>query len=256
MTAVPKTPFDLTGRTIALTGGKGLLGLAIARAAAAAGGRVIVLDRDAAPVPDCDSLAFESFDITDVSDRRARLAALEQRHGPIHGWVNCAYPRTADWGAKLENIPVESWRTNVDSHLNAYCLWSAAVAETMAGHGGGSIVDVASIYGVVGPDFSLYAGTDMTMPAAYAAIKGGIVAFSRYLASYYGKHGVRANAVCPGGVFDSQPDFFVDRYVAHCPAGRMARPDDVAWPIIFLLSDAAAYVTGTTLPIDGGWTAI
>jgi NAD(P)-dependent dehydrogenase (short-subunit alcohol dehydrogenase family) len=120
----------------------------------------------------------------------------------------------------------------------------------------GSIVNISSIYGSVGPDFSLYAGTEMTMPAAYSAIKGGIVNFTRYLAAYYGSYGVRVNCVSPGGIYDGQPEQFVQRYKAKVPLQRMGLPEDIAAPVAFLLSEEAAYITGHNLMVDGGWTSI
>jgi NAD(P)-dependent dehydrogenase (short-subunit alcohol dehydrogenase family) len=140
--------------------------------------------------------------------------------------------------------------------MNGFCLIAGHVAAAMAKRGRGAIVNVASIYGAVGPDFAVYDGTDMTTPPAYSAIKGGIIAYTRYLASYYGPRGVRINAVCPGGVANNQPPRFVENYAARTPLRRMARPEEIAGPVAFLASDAASYVTGAILPVDGGWTAI
>ena len=94
------------------------------------------------------------------------------------------------------------------------------------------------------------------MPAAYSAIKGGVVNFTRYLASYYGRQGVRVNCVSPGGVFDGQPEAFVKQYGERVPMGRMARPDEISPAVVFLLSEQSSYVTGHNLMIDGGWTCI
>lgn len=248
------TPFSLSGRVVAITGGRGLIGSAVAAAARKCDATVLALDI-AENTPDT-GIHVEAFDITNIDARMERLSELESRYGKITGWVNCAYPRTPDWGLKLEEIPAASWQANIDRHLNSYCLWSSTIAERMATHGGGSIVNLASIYGMVGPDFTVYQGTQMTMPAAYAAIKGGVIAYGRYLASYFGARGVRVNTVSPGGVFDGQADSFVARYNQRLPLGRMAKVTEVAWPIIFLLSDASSYVTGENLAIDGGWTAV
>lgn len=121
--------------------------------------------------------------------------------------------------------------------------------------GGGSIINIGSTYGVVAPDFSIYEGTQMTMPAAYSAIKGGLITFTKYLAAYYGKDKVRANVVSPGGIFDHQPKSFVEKYSKRVPLGRMGEPSDVAGAVVFLASDASKYVTGHNLMVDGGWTA-
>jgi NAD(P)-dependent dehydrogenase (short-subunit alcohol dehydrogenase family) len=120
----------------------------------------------------------------------------------------------------------------------------------------GAIVNIGSTYGVVSPDFTVYDGTEMTSPAAYTAIKGGVINFTRYLAAYFGKHGIRANCVSPGGIFDNQNPVFVKNYEHKVPLHRMGKPSDIAGPVAFLLSDDAAYVTGHNLMADGGWTCI
>ena len=140
--------------------------------------------------------------------------------------------------------------------MNSYCLLASAMAERMAARGGGSIINLGSIYGLVAADFSVYEGTNMTLPPAYAAIKGAIVNHTRYLASYYGPKGVRVNVVCPGGVANGQPVRFVENYNARTPMGRLAKPEEIGGPVAFLASPAASYVTGAVLTVDGGWTAI
>ena len=120
----------------------------------------------------------------------------------------------------------------------------------------GSILNIASIYGVVGNDFTLYEDYGGTSPAAYSAIKGGIINFTRYLASYYGKDGIRINCVSPGGIKDNQHPSFIERYESKVPMRRMGQPDDIAPAVSFLLSDEAKYITGHNLMVDGGWTCI
>jgi NAD(P)-dependent dehydrogenase (short-subunit alcohol dehydrogenase family) len=244
----------LTSNIVYVTGGLGLIGHSICLAVQTQGRRAIALEPAGRSDPDIETVPFDASTGDSAAER---LAALEATHGPAAGFVNCAYPRTDDWGRmRPEKIDAGSWRRNVEMQLDAYCLLAAAAAERMAARGGGAIVNVASIYGVVGPDFGVYKGLDMTMPAAYAAIKGGIVNFTRYLASWHAKSGVRINALCPGGVLDRQPEAFIANYEARCPMGRLARPEEIAGPAAFLLSDAASYVTGTVLMADGGWSAI
>ena len=119
----------------------------------------------------------------------------------------------------------------------------------------GSLINMASIYGIVGPDFSLYEDLDnMTMPAAYSAIKGGIINLTRYLASYYGKYNIRINSVSPGGIYDNQADSFIKKYNLKTPLNRMARPEDVTPIVCFLLSNDSKYITGQNILVDGGYT--
>ena len=259
-----KTLFDLRGKNVVITGGAGLLGRELARCFAAFGARAIVadVDREKARAV-CDEIdkeggdcGFAYWDMSETSGIRSGVEEVEHEFGAIDAWINSAYPRTSDWGRKLEDVSVESWRENVDSHLTGYCISSNEIAKRMAQRSKGSIVNVASVHSIVAPDFSLYEGTDMTSPAAYAAIKGGIRAYSRYLASYFGKYGVRVNVICPGGIRDNQPDQFVDRYNKRTLLGRMADPEEIAPAVLFLSSDAASYITGAELTVDGGLTSI
>jgi NAD(P)-dependent dehydrogenase (short-subunit alcohol dehydrogenase family) len=126
----------------------------------------------------------------------------------------------------------------------------------MATQNHGSIVNIASIYGVVGADFSIYEGTSMTMPAAYSAIKAALINLTRYVSSYYGPQQVRVNAVSPGGIFDNQTETFVNNYCKKVPLRRLGTPEEIAPSVAFLLSDDSKYITGHNIIVDGGWTAI
>jgi NAD(P)-dependent dehydrogenase (short-subunit alcohol dehydrogenase family) len=126
----------------------------------------------------------------------------------------------------------------------------------MKPQGQGCIVNIASIYGVVGNDWTIYEGTNMVSAPAYSAIKGGIINFTRYLAALYGQDGIRVNCVSPGGIFDHQPESFVKAYEKKTPLKRMGSPKDIAPAVSFLLSKNAGYITGHNLIIDGGWTSI
>ena len=244
---------NLKNKIIVVTGGSGLLGTAMIndlklRGATALNFEVNQLDDLNEGVMGCDVT-------NEISVKRA-LDLIIDKFGRIDGWVNNAYPRTSDWGDKFEEISVESWQKNVDFQMNSVFICAQKVLEIMKQQGRGSLVNIASIYGVVGPDFSVYEGTGMTMPAAYSAIKGGVVNFTRYLASYYAPFGVRVNCVSPGGVFNDQNDIFVKQYENKVPMGRMGKPKEVAGPVSFLLSDESSYITGHNMLVDGGWAAI
>ena len=243
----------LADKIILITGGSGLLGKSIIEKLLSEGARVINADINLDEIPDLSSLVC---DITSEDSVKQTVEKVIATYGRIDGLVNNAYPRTDDWGAKFEDIKLGSWKKNVDFQLNSYFFMSQEVLKRMKVQQSGSIVSIASIYGVVGPDFSVYDNTAMTMPAAYAAIKGGLINLSRYLASYCGPDGIRVNCVSPGGVFNHQPESFVKRYEAKVPLRRMAVPADISPAVLFLLSDDAAYITGQNLVIDGGWTSI
>jgi NAD(P)-dependent dehydrogenase (short-subunit alcohol dehydrogenase family) len=253
--------FSLINKTTVVTGGLGLIGTAITKSLVECGSNVIVIDinkdeYEKLPVNLKEQIHFEHHDLTDLNAIDGIVQELWDRFDGIDNWINNAYPRTADWGNKLEDVTVESWRKNVDVQLNSYCIISNEIAKKMAENGGGNIVNVSSIQALKAPDFSIYSGTEMTSPAAYTPIKAGVLMYSKYLASYFGHRNVRVNAVCPGGVFNNQPASFLERYNKKTLLGRMATPDEVARPVVFLLTEASSYITGTALTVDGGWTAI
>lgn len=244
----------LNNKNVIVTGGDGLLGQAMVKEINAQGGRAIIADING--TTDLSKNRIQ-LDITDEASIKSLFATSLAQKITIHGWVNNAYPRTSDWGNKFEDISFPSWQKNVDLQLNSYFLCAQYVLQYMRTEGvKGSLINLGSIYGSVGPDFSIYDGTEMTMPAGYAAIKGGIANLGRYLASYYGPHGIRVNTVSPGGIFNHQAADFVAAYERKTPLGRMGKPEDIAPAIAFLLSDKASYITGQNLLIDGGWTAI
>ena len=244
---------NLKDKVIIVTGGSGLIGKEILKKIKASGAIAINADINVD-----NNLNEQSINLDITVDQSISYAIVEivAKFGKIDGWVNSAYPRTKDWGNRLESIDFGSWRDNIDWHLNGYFISSKLVTDQMVKQGHGSLVNLSSIYGVVGPDFTIYENTPMTMPVAYSAIKAGIINLGRYLASYYGKSGVRVNTVSPGGIFDHQPEEFLKRYNKKVPLGRMGEASEIAGPVAFLLSDSASYITGHNLIVDGGWTAI
>jgi NAD(P)-dependent dehydrogenase (short-subunit alcohol dehydrogenase family) len=243
----------LENKIIIVTGGNGLLGSAIVANIREEGAFCINLDINHDTSSDLSSIWC---DITDINSINSTIELIINKFNRIDGLVNNAYPRTEDWGLKFENIDYKSWQFNVDWQLNSHFYITQEVSKYMVNQGSGSIINMASIYGIVGPDFTVYEGTEMTMPAAYSAIKGAIVNFSRYLAAYLGPSGVRVNTVSPGGIFDNQNLIFVNNYNKKVPLRRMGYPKDISPSVSFLLSNESNYITGQNLIIDGGWTSI
>lgn len=243
----------LKDKIIIVTGGTGLLGKFIVDDIHKRGG--FAINFDLSVETDLQNGSFK-VDITDDDSINNAINEVILKFNKIDGLVNNAYPRTADWGTPFEDIKPDSWRKNIDMQMNSYFVTSQIVLKHMKVQQYGSIVNIASIYGVVGNDFTVYEGTSLTSPAAYSAIKGGIINFSRYLASYYGKENIRVNCVSPGGIFDNQNPVFVKNYEHKVPLKRMGLPDDIAPSVSFLLSEEAKYITGHNLIIDGGWTCI
>ena len=256
--------FMINDKVAFITGGLGLLGREISRSMASAGGRVVILDIDEKracteinKIIESGNLAhFEYFDITDLERIDSKIVEFKEKYGAIDIWVNSAYPKTDNWGTDVEGLTLESWQKNVDMHLNSTAWLNRSVSIVMKSQGKGSIINIGSIYGVVGNDFTIYENTTMTGPMAYSAIKGGIVNLTRYMASYFGKYSVRVNTICPGGIFDGQSQIFVKNYESKVPLKRMGTPEEVASAVLFLASEASSYITGATIMVDGGWTAI
>jgi NAD(P)-dependent dehydrogenase (short-subunit alcohol dehydrogenase family) len=249
--------FSCENKIAMVTGGGGLIGREIISGLREFGASVYAadIDREKAAGRLDDKIKFLQLDITAEDSVNNAVDEVVGQSGRLDILVNCAYPRTTDWGAKFEDIKFASWKENVDNHLGGHFLICRAAAEQMKKQGGGTMINLASIYGVTAPDFSIYEGTPMTMPAAYASIKSGIIALTKYIATYYGKYNVRANTVSPGGIFDGQPASFVESYSRKTPLGRMGRPDEIIGAVMYLASDASSYVTGENIMVDGGWTA-
>jgi len=249
---------------VAVLGGAGMLGASVVEGLSTFNARPIIVDIDYARgnalvdkiVQNGGNAEFFFADMSNPEEIINIIESLEKSYGAISRWLLSFYPRTKDWSNRLEDVPVDSWRINVDSHMNGVCLCASEVANRMANRGGGSIVNVGSIYGLVAPNFRNYEGTDMTSPAAYSAIKGGISSYSKYLASYYGTKGVRVNTIIPGGIKNNQPDSFVEQYNSRTCLGRLAMPEEIASAVIFLLSNGSSYITGIDLPVDGGFLAL
>ena len=244
--------FSLKGKILIITGGNGLLGKAIVKSLRDAGAIVISTDINTL-TNDNNNL---HIDISSEDSVKLALQYIISIYGRIDGWVNNAYPRTKDWGNKFEDVSINSWSENIDMHLNGYFICCKLVLAQFKKQGYGSLINMSSIYGILGPDFNVYEGTEMTMPVAYSAIKGGINSLTRYLASYFGPFQIRVNSISPGGIFDNQPDKFIQNYIKKVPLRRMGQPKDIIAAVHFFLSDESSYITGHNLIIDGGWSII
>lgn len=256
---------SLKGRRALITGATGGLGKVMADTLAELGADLILVDR---PDSDFDSLTATLFDRwgVKVAQRYCDLELQDQRTD-LMTWLkgsdqglnilinNAAFVGTSGlqgWGVPFEKQTVETWRRALEVNLTAVFDLCQGLTPLLKAAKGASIINIASIYGMVGPDWSLYEGTSMSNPAAYGASKGGIIQFSRWLATTIAPH-VRVNAISPGGVFRNQPESFVKRYEAKTPLGRMATEDDFRGVVAYLSSDMSRYITGQNLAVDGGW---
>ncbi len=197
-------------------------------------------------------------DLRDEAATRAAVRSVVERGGGLDILIHCAaYVGTSTvsgWSVPFEQQTVAAWDEAMKINLTAAFVMAQEAKEALTASGHGTIVFVASTYGVCGPDFRLYEGTAMANPVGYGASKGGLLQLMRYLASLLAPR-VRVNAISPGGLWRGQPQVFVDRYEARTPLGRMAKEEDMKGAVAYLASDLSAYVTGHNLLVDGGWTA-
>jgi len=268
-----ETMFDLTGRVAVITGGAGLLGQQHAEAIAGAGGIPVLADISLVSV-DPHSLAFKEHfgdkafatktDITKLESVKALLAEVLNRYGRVDILINNAannpkMEKTADVEfSRLENFPLKQWEADLSVGLTGAFLCSQVIGSEMVKHKRGVIVNVASDLAVIAPDQRLYrkpnlpADQQPVKPVTYSVVKTGLIGLTRYLATYWADAGIRVNAISPGGIYNNQPDEFVQRLANLIPLGRMANANEYQAAILFLCSDASSYMTGTNLVIDGG----
>ncbi len=259
------TMFSLTGKRILVTGASGHLGSALATALAGAGASLLLADKDEQVLANVmDSLGttgkHKSFivDLEDSTDRESLVAAISGHTSVLDGVVhNAAFVGTSDldgWVVPFEHQSVETWRRALEVNLTAPFHLTQGLVPLMVGSPSPSIVTIGSVHGVVGPDWGLYEGLPMASPAAYAASKGGLIHLTKWLATTLSPH-IRCNSVSPGGLERAQPGNFSERYATRTPLGRMGREGDIVGAVVYLLSDASAYVTGHNIIVDGGYSS-
>jgi NAD(P)-dependent dehydrogenase (short-subunit alcohol dehydrogenase family) len=248
---------DLSGRLALVTGALGKLGPVWIGALAGAGARVIGIDVRAGEVE-----GAEAIDVADVTDRDS-LLALRERIGTPDVLVNNAgidQPPSGEAGASaIEDVPFDDFRRVLDVNLAGTFLATQVFGAAMRDAGRGSIVNIGSLYASIAPDPAMYDHIELDppflKPPAYGASKAGVVSLTRYFARLWGPHGVRVNALSPGGVLGGQDPEFLTKFTARTPLRRLAEADDLTGPLLFLASDASRYVTGHELRVDGGFTA-
>jgi len=256
--------FDLTGKVAWVMGGAGLLGTAVSRALAQHGAQVIVSDirgdaaRDNASAMRDDGLLAEAsaMDIGDEQSVVDNLRRIVDTHGHIDVAVNMTYYYVK---APFDTMTVDQWNQGMRVSLTGAFIASRELGRQMTAQGGGSLIHFSSMYGVVSPDPKMYPPTQAVNPIDYGVAKAGILQLVRYQAVQLAPHGVRINAIVPGPFpipqtqgADSQ---FMQNLRAKVPMGRVGRAEEITGAVVFLASDAASYVTGTQIVVDGGWTA-
>jgi NAD(P)-dependent dehydrogenase (short-subunit alcohol dehydrogenase family) len=264
--------FSLRDKVSIVTGALGLIGKKHCEALADAGSSVIVADMDETKAIEfADSLGRDHMgvhlDVTQPDSIKHLKELVLDQYGGLDVLVNNAAindmfenPSLAKEYSAFENYPLETFQKSIDVNITGVFLCSQILGSIMAEQESGSIINIASTYGMVGPDQSIYKDEfgEQTFykSAAYPVTKGAVINFTRFLAAYWGSKNVRVNTLSPGGVFNNQDDFFIQNYAAKTPLGRMATSSDYQGALVFLASDASQYMTGANLVVDGGWTAI
>ncbi len=259
--------FSLDGRVAVVTGGLGQLGRQFTQALRSRGARVAVLDRALpASIPDEPDLMYLAADVTSRTSLEEALRAITEKWATPWILVNNAALDSppgapASENGPFETYPEESWDKVMDVNVKGVVLCCQVFGGAMAVAGRGSVINIASIYGLVSPDQRIYeykqraGGPPFFKPVAYSASKSALLNLTRYLATYWAAKGVRVNALTFAGVANNQAPEFLEAYCPKVPLGRMANEDEYNGPIIFLASDASSYMTGSNMVVDGGFTA-
>lgn len=258
---------SMSGRVVLVTGGAGHIGRAISAGLAELGADICLVDRsnealDAArrEIADATGARVETLcaDLENAEKRTQIDTLVADRFGRLDVLVNNAGfvgdSTLTGWSVPFEQQTMETWRRAIEVNMTAAFHLCQVLAPLLRASGHGSIVNISSIYGNVGPDLALYDGTPMGNPAAYAVSKGGLVQMTRWLSTVLAPD-IRVNCVSPGGVARNQPAAFAERYVARTPLKRMGHEDDFKGAIAYFASDLSGWVTGQNLMVDGGWTA-
>ena len=252
---------SLKGHCAVVIGGKGNIGYPMAEALAEAGARVYIAspsakDEDEAIIQlkgNGLDVFGKSLNQSDESDIDQFIFSLEKEFKAPDILINTGVERPMK---KFMDDDFATWDRSMKVNARGLFLTCRAFAKTMKDHGGGSIINIASIYGLVAPDKSIYEGTDLNTEPDYSYTKGGMIMFSKYMASYFAQDSVRVNCIAPGGMFNNQDESFIQKYIQKVPMQRMAYPDDMKGIAVFLASSASKYITGAVIPVDGGLTII
>jgi len=268
--APPHDLLDIRSRVIVITGSGGVLGSCYGRSFAARGASLVLADlRECNPAVQAATLASEfdipaigvACDVRSEDDVRQLFDAAVKQFGRVDVVLNNAAAtgehlmRRGDVFARFEDYPVAMWDEVLRTNLTGVFLVAREGGKRMLATGAGSLINVASVYGVVAPDHRIYEGMPFASFAPYSASKAGVHGLTLWLATYWARSGIRVNTVCPGGVYNGHDPEFVRRYADRTPMGRMANPEDLVGTMVYLASDASRYCTGQRFLVDGGLSA-
>jgi len=254
---------QLQDQTILITGAAGRIGASIARELHSKGASLVLCDVNKLMLEELvkelnlnkpNSTIGLTSDISSSAGIAKLLTDATGILGRIHSAVHCAYPRSQQWGATIENLEELALFQDLSTQLGGAILLSKYLMQYFKEYGGGNLVHISSIQGVAAPKFDHYAGTSMHSPIEYSAIKAGVISITKWLARYYANSNIRVNCVSPGGVRDQQPDSFLKAYRASCTNVGMLEASQVAGSVVFLLSPESLAINGQNILVDDGWS--
>jgi gluconate 5-dehydrogenase len=272
--------FSVAGKTVVLTGASGFLGRTFAHALLCNGARLVALGRSERLQKEAEewaarygkeNVAFHRVDMYDHSALHRVLDRIAAEESSIDVLVNNAHELGPGTGfnvpeGSLDNATLDTWMRNLTGGVYWAALTTQKLGARMKQQGSGSIVNISTMYALVAPRPQLYAGTDFINPPGYSASKAALLSFTRYVASFWGMHGIRANAILPGPFSNTedagganavdQDSPFLQRLKDYTCLGRIGRPRELAGALLFLASDASSFMTGQAITVDGGWTAV
>lgn len=253
----------LKNKVIVVTGGAGLIGKSFVTSIIKNDGIAVIADVDEeigqsikeelSKKLDTDNVDFFKTNITSKESINSCIKFIDDKYGRIDAVVNNAYPRNESYGKHFFDVDYLDFIDNISLNLGGYFLVSQQVSSYFKNQGHGNIVNIGSIYGVVPPKFEIYDNTDMTTPVEYAVIKSGLIHLTKYMAKYFKGHGIRVNTLSPGGVFNKQPESFLDKYKEECLSKGMLDSGDLGGTLVYLLSDMSQYVNGQNIIVDDGF---
>jgi len=253
----------LTNKKVYILGGSGLIGSKVVINTLSIGAEVIILDVRKKRLQ--KKVKYEKFDCSKLINLEKNFNKIIKKLGCPDVFINCSYPRTNDWNqCSFNKITLKRMAKNIEIHMNSHAWLAKIVAEKMVKNNiKGNIINLNSIYGLLGQDLNIYEKTSMKENMPFSMIKGGLVNLTRQMASYYGRFGIRINDICSGGLkghvaghSNFQEKQFIKNYEKKVPLKRLGNSEEVANVVTFIASDAASYITGSNILVDGGWTII
>ena len=253
----------LKDKVVVITGGAGLIGKEFVKAVVEQDGIAIIADINEkignqvknalSEELNTTSIDFVKLDITSKESLQRCVNYLDERYKRIDALVNNAYPRNKNYARHFFDVEYDDFVENLGLNLGGYFTTSQQFAKYFQTQGYGNIINISSIYGVIAPKFEVYENTPMTMPVEYAAIKSGLIHITKYMAKYFKNMNIKVNTLSPSGIFDSQPEAFLQKYKEECLNKGMLDKSDLKGTLIYLLSDMSKYVNGQNIIVDDGF---